>query len=260
MHIIVPIKQVPDLVEELEINEDGTDLNRDAVKYKINEFDDHALEEALQLKAEAGGTVTVLALDGDETEKMLYTAIAKGADKGVKITGDFSGLPFSGGVASHIAAKAMANAIGSMSYNLILTGVQAVDDRDGQMGVLLANYLGAPHVSVVTGVKVDGNKALVHKEYSGGMMAEFEVDLPAVLGIQAARETPRYVAVSRVRQVTKEAMLDEVEAGDVAVEVGSNVRRMMKPEKGARAEMIEGSPEEIADKIMALMKEKGLKK
>lgn len=255
MNLIVPLKQVPDLVEELEINEEGTDLNRDAVKYKINEFDDHALEEALQLKAEVGGTVTVLALDGDETDKMLYTAIAKGADKGVKVTGDFSG-----GVASHVAAKAMANVIGSMSYDLILTSVQAVDDRDGQMCVLLANYLGAPHVSVVTGVKVEGNKAVVHKEYSGGMMAEFEVDLPAVLGIQAARETPRYVAVSRVRQVQKEATLDEVEAGDVVVEVGSNVRRMMKPEKGTRAEMIEGSPEKIAEKIMALMKEKGLKK
>lgn len=255
MNILVPIKQVPDLVEELEINEDGTDLNRDAVKYKTNEFDDHALEEALQLKAEVGGTVTVLALDGDETDKMLYTAIAKGADKGVKITGDFTG-----GVASHVAAKAMANAIGIMPYDLILTGVQAVDDRDGQMGVLLANYLGVPHVSVVTGVKVDGGKAVVHKEYSGGVMAEFEVDLPAVLGIQAARETPRYVAVSRVRQVTKEATLDEVEAGDITVDVGSNVRRLMKPEKGSRAEMIEGSPETIADKIVALMKEKGLKK
>ncbi len=255
MNIIVPIKQVPDLVEELEINEDGTDLNRDAVKYKINEFDDHALEEALQLKAEAGGSVTVLALDGEDIDKMLYTAIAKGADKGVKITGDFSG-----GVASHVAAKAMANAIGARPYDLILTGVQAVDDRDGQMGVLLANYLGVPHVSVVTGVKVDGGKAVVHKEYSGGVMAEFEVDLPAVLGIQAARETPRYVAVSRVRQVTKDAALEEVAVGNVAIEVGSNVRRMMKPEKGARAEMIEGSPEEIADKIIALMKDKGLKK
>jgi electron transfer flavoprotein beta subunit len=255
MNIIVPIKQVPDLVEELEINEEGTDLNRDAVKYKINEFDDHALEEALQLKAETGAAVTVLALDGDETDKMLYTAIAKGADKGVKVTGDFTG-----GVATHLAAQAMANVIATMPHDLILTGVQAVDDRDGQMGVLLAGYLGVPHVSVVTGVKVDGGKVVVHKEYSGGVMAEFEVDLPAVLGIQAARETPRYVAVSRVRQVTKEATLEEVEAGDLAVNFGSTIRRMMKPEKGARAEMIDGSPEEIADKIISLMKEKGIKK
>jgi len=88
--------------------------------------------------------------------------------------------------------------------------------------------------------------------------------LPSVLGkggylttLFAGRD---FFAALRVRQVTKEATLVEVEAGDVAVEVGSNVRRMMKPEKGSRAEMIEGSPEEIADKIIGLLKEKGLKK
>jgi electron transfer flavoprotein beta subunit len=254
MNILVPIKQVPDLVEELEINEEGTDLNRDAIKYKINEFDDHALEEALQLKAAFGGTVTVLALDGNETDKLLYTAIAKGADKGVKVTGDVSGA-----VASHEAARAMANVIRSMSYDLILTGVQAVDDRDGQLGVLLASYLDVPHISVVTGVQVEGRKAVVHKEYAGGMMAELEVDLPAVLGIQAARETPRYVAVSRVRQVQKEATLEEAEAGDITVEVGSRVRRILKPEKGTRAVMIDGSAEDIAARIIELMKAKGLR-
>lgn len=255
MNIIVAVKQVPDLVEELEINEAGTDLNHEAIKYKINEFDDHALEEALQLKAETGGTVTVLALEGAETEKMLYTAIAKGADRGVKVTGDFGHS-----VATRVAAKAMANVITHLPYDLILTGVQAVDDRDGQMAVLLANYLGVPHVSVVTGVKVVGRQAVVHKEYAGGLMAEFEVDLPAVLGIQAAREMPRYAAVSRIRQVMKESTLQEVAAGEVAVDVGSSVRRMMKPEKGARAETITGSPEEIAERILELLHGKGLRK
>jgi electron transfer flavoprotein beta subunit len=255
MNILVPIKQVPDLVEELEINEEGTDINRDSVKYKINEFDDHALEEALQLKAALGGTVTVLALDGDETDKLLFTAIAKGADKGVKVMGDLSG-----GVASHVAAKAIANVAKNLPHDLILTGVQAVDDRDGQMGVLLASYLDVPHISVVTGVHVDGRKAIVHKEYQGGMMAELEVDLPAVLGIQAARETPRYVAVSRVRQIQKEATLDDAEAGAIAVEVGSRVRRIMKPEKGTQAQMIDGSAEDIAARIMDLMKAKGVKR
>ena len=255
MNLVVPIKQVPDLVEELELNEEGTDLNHDTVKYKINEFDEQALEEALQLKAETGATVTVLALDREETDKMLFTALAKGADRGIKITGDFSG---SG--ATRVAAKAMANVIGQLPCDLILTGVQAVDDRDGQLGGLLAGYLGVPQVGVVTGVKIEDGKAVVKKEYAGGMMAEFEVDLPAVLGIQAAREIPRYVAVSRVRQVTKAASLEEVDASGVAVEVGTSVRCMMKPQKGSRAEMIEGSPQQIADKIIELLKARGLKK
>ena len=255
MNFVVPIKQVPDLVEELELNDDGTDLNRDTVKYKINEFDDQALEEALQLKAETGGTVTVLALDGEEADKMLFTAIAKGADRGIKITGDFAGR-----ISTHAAADAMARAIGALSYDLILTGVQAVDDRDGQLGVLLAGYLDLPQVSVVTGVRIENRKALVTKEYAGGVLAEFELDLPAVLGIQAARESPRYVAVSRVRQVMKTAALEEVAPDGAGVAEGSCVRRMMKPHKSSRAAMIEGSPEEIADTILGLLKAKGLRK
>ncbi len=254
MNIIVPIKMVPDLVDELEINEDGTDLDRDFLSYKLNEFDDHALEEALQLKEEGDATVTVIAFDGEETDKALFTAIAKGADNAVKITGDFEE-----GTASHVLAKALAEAIKGMDYDLILTGVQAADDRDGQVGVLLANYLGVPHVSVVSGVSLSGNTATVHKEYSGGMMAEFEVDLPAVLGIQAARETPRYAPVSRVRQIMRQAELEEVEVGDVDVNVGSEVRRMFTPEAGEGAEMIEGDAEEVAEKIIEILKEKGVR-
>lgn len=255
MNFLVPIKQVPDLVEELELNEEGTDLNRDAVKYKINEFDDHALEEALQLKAETGATVTALALDSEEADKLLFTAIAKGADRGIKITGDFAGS-----VSNRVAAQAMAHVIRNLPWDLILTGVQAVDDREGQLGMLLAGYLGAPQVGVVTGVTVEGGKATVKKEYAGGVMGEFEVDLPAVLGIQAAREIPRYVPVSRLRQVMKTATLEEAAAGDVAVAAGSSIRRMMKPQRNSHAVMIEGGPEQVADSILDLLKARGLKK
>ncbi len=254
MNIIVPIKQVPDLVEELELDDSGKALNREWLKYKINEFDDHALEEALQLKDALGGTVTAMALGTDDIDKSLFTCAAKGADKLIKVTGDFDAA-----VASHVAAKAMANVIQGLEYDLILTGVQAADDRDGQIGVLLAHYLGVPHVSVVTGVNIDAGKALVNKEYSGGLMGEFEVDLPAVFGVQAARETPRYAPVSRVRQAMRNTELEEIAAGDCAVAVGSSVSRMFKPETGAGAEMLSGSGEEVAARIMNIIREKGIK-
>jgi len=157
----------------------------------LNEFDEHALEEALLLKEEHGGTVTVIAFEGDDTDKVLYTAIAKGADRAVKITND---LP--PGTPNHVLAKALASVLSGMEYDLVLTGVQAADDRDGQLGVLLANYLDVPHVSVVSGVAPSNGAVTVQKEYAGGVMAEFEVDLPAVLGVQAAskkwkRATPK---------------------------------------------------------------------
>lgn len=254
MKIIVPIKQVPDLVEELEIDESGKDLNREWLKYKINEFDDHALEEALQLKEVQGAEVTAMALESEDIDKVLYTAAAKGVDRIVKIKGDFRP-----GVPSHVAARAFANVIQGMEYDLILAGVQAADDRDGQIPVILAHYLNLPHVSVVTGLQVVNGKAVVHKEYAGGVMGEFEVDLPAVFGIQAARETPRYAPVSRVRQAMRSTDLEEVEAGQLDVQVGSEISRMFKPEKGAGAEMIDGSPEEIVEKIVNILKEKGIK-
>ncbi|NOX36215.1 MAG: electron transfer flavoprotein subunit beta/FixA family protein [Calditrichaeota bacterium] len=253
MNIIVPLRQVPDLVEDLEIDASGKDLDREWLKYKINEFDDHALEEALLLKEDVGGTVTAMALDGDDVDKLLFTAAAKGADKLIKVTGDFP-QPLS----SHAIARALASAIQGMDYQLILIGVQAVDELDGQVGVLLAHYLGVPHVSVVTGVQVTNGKAVVHKEYAGGVMGEFEVTLPAVLGIQAARQTPRYAPVSRVRMAMRKSTIEEVSASDTAAGGTPEIRKLFKPEKGAGAQMLDGSPEEVAEKIVSILKEKGI--
>lgn len=253
MNIIVPIKQVPDLVEELEIAASGKALNREWLKFKINEFDDHALEEALCIKEAQGATVTVIALDGEDIDKVLFAAAAKEADKLVKVTG-VGETP-----SSHEAAKALAGVIGGMPFDLILTGVQAADDRDGQLGVLLAHYLGLPHVSVVTGVTVAGGAVTVHKEYGGGVTAEFDVSLPAVLGIQAARQTPRYVPVARVRQAMRSATIDEVSGSAAGVTAGTGVNRMFKPESGAGARMLEGSASDVAAKIIGIIREKGIK-
>lgn len=253
MNIIVPIKQVPDLVEELEIDSSGKDLDRSSIKMKLSEFDDHALEEALILKEETGSNVTAIAIDGEDVDKMLFTAAAKGADKIVKITGLEN-------PSAHQAAQAIANAIKGMSPDIIMTGVQAVDDRDGQIAVLLAHYLKIAHVSVVTSVKAEGSGVAISKEYGAGLVAEFDAKLPLVLGIQAARQSPRYVPVAKVRQVMKSATLDEVEALEVSASTGSTVSRFFKPETGAGAEMIEGSAEEQAAKIIGLIKEKGIVK
>jgi electron transfer flavoprotein beta subunit len=250
MNIVVPVKLVPDLVEELEINDDGTDLERDFLSYKINEFCDHAIEEALQLKEAHGGTVTVLALEREETDKVLYTALAKGADRAVKITGVDEAAP------TCAVAKAMAQALDSLDYDVVLTGVQAADDRDGQLGVLLATYLGIPHVSAVSDIAFDGTVLSLHKEYSGGVLARFEVAPKVVLGVQAARETPRYAPVSRVRQIMKEAELEEIEAGGVDVSAGSTVRRMFTPEKGEGAKMLEGDVEAVAEQIAEALNQK----
>ncbi len=254
MNIIVPVKQVPDLVEELEINGEGTDLEREWLKYKMNEWDESALEEALQLKELHGGTVTVLTVATGDVDELLYTCVAKGADQAAKIVGDFEENHD-----SHSVARALAAAIREQPYDLILTGVQAADDLDGQVGVLLATYLGIPHISVVSGIEVDpaNRTAVVHQEYAGGVMATFEVDLPAVLGVQASRAVPRYAPVSRVRQAMKTAQIAEIEATTPSG-AGISVQRMFKPESAEHAEMLEGDTEEIVDRLIEILRERGV--
>jgi electron transfer flavoprotein beta subunit len=255
MDIIVCVKQVPDLVEDLEINDEGTGLDREFIKFTLNEFDDWALEQALLLKEQYGATVTVIGLESPEIENTLFTALAKGADASKKIEGDFSK-----GVSSHTAAGLLADAIKGMPYDLILTGVQSVEDLDGQVGVLLATYLELPHVTVVTGVELHEKRATVMKEYPGGMLAEFDVDLPAVLGIQAAKQAPRYAPISRVRAIMKEKEIETMPIGDGSHKSGIKVRRMFKPGTGSRAQMIEGDTDAVAEQVVGILRERGLLK
>ncbi len=249
MNIAVPVKLVPDLVEELEINDEGTDLDRDFLSYKINEFCDHALEEALQLKEAHGGTVTVLALERDETDKALFTALAKGADQAIKITGVDEAAD------SPMAAAAMAKALAEVDFDVVLTGVQAADDLHGQLGVLLANQLGLPHVSAVSELSLDGDQLSFHQEYAGGVTAQFQATPKLVLGVQSARQTPRYAPVSRVRQIMKEAELREVEVDVEDAGSTATVRKVFVKEAGDGAEMLEGDADEIAGRIAEILNE-----
>jgi len=249
MNIIVPIKMVPDLVEELSIDPSGAALDTAWMRLILNEFDDHAIEQAILLKERIGGQVTVIAPDAPDVDDALFTAAAKGADRLIKLTGDTESLN------SHAIARAMATTIKAEIPDLILTGVQAHNDLDGQVGPLLAEYLSVPYVGYVSGVKIENKMATVTKEYPGGLLAEFMVELPAVLGIQASDEPPRYVAFTKVRQAMQTAQIEEQDIGALDFSGGVNVSRMFQPEVGERAEMIEGQPEEIALRLVEIMQE-----
>ena len=252
-HIVTLVKMVPDLVEELEINDAGTDLNRDWLRLIINEFDNHAIEQAILLKERTGGEVTVIAPDAEGVDDMLFTTAAKGADRLVKLVAD----DFEEGVNNHALARAFADTAKEYSPDLILTGVQANDDLDGPVGALVAEYLGLPYVGYVCGVQLEGGKVTVCKEYPGGLTGQMEVILPAVLGIQAGEEPPRYVAISKVRQMMKTSEIAEYEVGELDPSGGLAVSKMYLPEKSGRAEMIEGNEEEIAAKLIEIFKEVG---
>jgi len=114
-----------------------------------------------------------------------------------------------------------------------------------------------PYVGVVVKVTPGDGAVTAYKEYAGGVLAEFEVDLPAVIGIQAASQPPRYAPVSKIRQMSKTVTLDEIEA-EVEEDGALTVRQMAKPVSAGHAEMLEGDEVEVAEKIIEIIKARGL--
>jgi len=260
MHTLVLLKMVPDVVEELEVAPGGKSLSTEFLRMIVSESDDHALEEALILKERHGGKVTVLAVDAPEVDDALYTALAKGADRAVKIVGAEPGA--STGSASLAVAQVLSHNHGLLPAELILTGTQAIDDLDGLAAPLLAHHLKLPVVSIVTGVAVSpsGEGATVTKEFPNGVRGEFELGLPAVLGVQAAERPPRYVPVAKVRAAMKTQSIESVDVPTLA-EAGPallDVCGMSKPEPSFHAVMLEGSPDDVSGRLCGILRERGL--
>lgn len=253
MNVLVPIKMVPDLVEELVIDQTGKRLDLDWVRWKPNEFDDHAVEQAILIKETQGGQVTIIVPDMEGAEDALFTAAAKGADRLVKLTGEF---PEDSN--NHALAQILAKYLPELQPDLILTGVQAHNDLDGSLGPLLAEYMGLPYLGYVSGIELEGSKAIVRKEHPGGVIAEMEILLPAVLGIQAAEQPPRYVAFSRIRQAMKTATLDEYQVQNLEPYGAGEVIQMKQVESSERAEMFEGDADQVADRIIHVLYELGV--
>lgn len=259
MKIVVLLKMVPDVVEELEIASDGKTLDTEFLRLIANELDSQALEEALLLKEKYGGSVAVVALDAPEVDDALFTALAKGADQAFKVAAGDNALSTRAG--AHLLVQALSAIPGLLPADLILTGAQATDDLDGLTAPLVAHWLQLPQVGIVTAVKVDSASgiATVLREFPGGVRGEFEVKLPAVLGIQAAEKPPRYVPVAKVRVAMKSQTIQSVPASAAAEGGGRlQVEKMAKPEVTEHAQMLEGSPEEIAGQLCEILAVRGL--
>ncbi len=253
MNIVVLAKLVPDLVEELTIDASGAGLDMTFARLIINELDDHAIEQGILLKERSGGQVTVITLDLEGADDVLFTAAAKGADRLIKIKGDFAG-----GVSNHALARACATIVKELQPDLVLTGVQAHNDIDGSAGPLLAECLGMPYVGYVHGIAISDRKSKVLKEYPGGLVAELEVVLPALLGVQASEQPPRYVAVSKVRQVMKTSKIEERPASELDANGAPIIGRMFQPEASTHATMITGNADDVATKLVGIFKELGV--
>ena len=260
MEILVCVKRVPDTAEnEIEVKSDGTDIERDDLVYSVNEWDNYAVEEAIQIRDNVGGSVTVMTVGDEESEEVLRREMAMGADKGILLSDDAFEGSDGKGLASILKAE-----IEKGNYDLILTGAQA-DDGAGQVGGMLAAMLGLPYASLVNSIEViDDKKMKVGREIEGGNQEMSEIDLPCVLSIQTGINEPRYVGIRGIRKVASleipvHGASDIGISSDSVGEAGAKVKRLdyFMPELGEGAEILEGSMEEIAEKLVELLKAKG---
>ncbi len=260
MEILVCVKRVPDTAEnEIEIKPDGTGIEEDDLVYSVNEWDNYAVEEAIQIRDKVGGTVTVATVGDEEAEEVLRREMAMGADKGILLSDEAFEGSDGRGIASILKAE-----IEKGQYDLVLTGALA-DDGAGQVGGMLAAMLDWPYASVVNYIDIEGDQKIkVGREIEGGNQEMNEIELPCVLSIQTGINEPRYVGIRGIRKVASVEIPthgsgDLGIAADTVGAAGAKVKRAdyFTPELGDGAEILEGSIEEKIDKLVEMLKAKG---
>ena len=190
MKVLVCVKQVAILGDEVEFTEDERDVDPDYLDFALNEWDTYATEEALRIVEAAGsGEVVVVSVGDEDAEDCMRRCLAMGADRGLRVEAARSLDPIQ-------VARALAQVVEGESPDLVLAGVQSSDSVQAATGGALAALLDMPSVAVVTKIELGEGKATVHRELEGGLVDVVEVDTPAVLTIQTGINECRYARSS----------------------------------------------------------------
>ena len=256
MKIVVCIKQVPD-TNEIKLNPETGTLIRDGVPSIINPDDKGGLEMALQLKDKFGAEVTVITMGPPQADKALREAIAMGADRAILLTDrKFAGAD------TLATSNALAGALKSLEYDLIITGRQAIDGDTAQVGPQIAELLSLPQVTYVEDLEVVEGGYRIRKSTEDGYQVVFAPN-PSLVTVLSSANKARYMSVTGI----VDAYSKEVEiwgVNDIVVDEkslglnGSPTRVAKSFTKGLKSagEMYETDTEEVVGIIISKLKEK----
>ena len=252
MKICVLIKQVPDKNASLTIAEDNRSLEETNITWVANESDNYALEEALLMKEAHGGEVIACTLGSESASQVLKDAMAKGVDRSILLSdSQFDNLDILS------LAKVFALALQEENFDLILSGLQSDDQGNAQLGLILAELLGMSHASLVMGTEVLDVKTIkVKRELEGGWFQWTKLSLPASISIQSGINTPRYATLKGIMMVknktTTQLSVQDIEVQDLSSKV--SLEKLYVPEKSKETVFIDGSSDEIAGKLVDILK------
>jgi electron transfer flavoprotein beta subunit len=257
MNAIVCIKQVPESPDPKDIRFEGHaySLSREGIPHVINPFDLYALEEALRMKDNVGGTVTVVTMGPEKANEALREAIAMGADQAILLNDP----AFKGGD-SLATARVLAAAVKKIGeFDVLLCGMQSIDGATAQVGPAIAGFLGVPqltYVAKVDSIDFEAKKTTVHRMLETGAEV-VECSLPAVVTVVKDINQPRFASLLKVRKASK-AEIPMWSAQDLGLdasqvgEAGSPTRLVDSVEPAPRVggEIIEGEPDEAVAQLV----------
>ena len=253
MKIAVCIKQVPAREWQPRLDEARTWIREQDAGFEMNEPDAYALEEALRLKEAHGGEVVACSAGPARVAQVLREALARGADRAIHVEDDR--LASADGF---VTAGALADAMRAEAFDLVLTGLQFDDEGLAQVGVILAERLGAPHATIIMEVQVatpagGGSTLRVKRELEGGWFQWVAMPLPAVITIQSGINQLRYATLKGIMAAKKK----EIRKATVATTLVAtqSIVNLYVPEKGKKTQMIGGSPREAAAELVRRLRE-----
>lgn len=251
MKIAVLVKQVPDTETKIQLAADKSGIDQSAIKWVVNPYDEIAIEAALKLKEKAAGEVIVISMGPQRCVDAMRTALAMGADRGVRVdTGD-------GHWDSYTTAVALAEAVKAEGVDVVFAGKQAIDDDVGQMVQLVAERLGWASIGIVESFTLDdGEKsATVVRPVSGGTKEVIQVTLPAIFGCEKGMLTPRYPSLPGIMKAKAKPVVEkkgvELLAGET-LKVKA-VGHSLPPERQA-GKKLTGTPQELVDALVGFLK------
>ncbi|MGD8438945.1 MAG: electron transfer flavoprotein subunit beta/FixA family protein [Holophagae bacterium] len=253
MNCIVCVTSVPDTASVIKIGSDGMKIDETGIKWIVSPYDEYALEEALQLTEAKGGEVTAVTFGPDRAEAALRDCLARGAHNAVHVTGGAASLGD-----SFTIATVLAKALEGRDYDLILCGFKGVGTDNGQVGQMLAELLGIPHVANVTTLEMGDGSFVAGRDVEGGQ-EQVECPLPALITCQKGLNEPRYAALKGI-MAAKRKPVDTIEVASLGVEEGADpfyaVRSLELPPPKSEGTIIQGEddPAGAAAKLVNLLR------
>jgi electron transfer flavoprotein beta subunit len=252
MKILVCIKQVPDMESKFKVNAAGNWYEETDLAWRMNEYDEYAVEQAVQLKTQVGDAdLCVLCIGSDRVKETMKKALAMGCDRGFHIADDESHLKDPFAIASLIAGYAK-----EQSFDLIFTGMQSQDRGSAQVGVLVAEMLGIPSLTTLVEFSYADGEINAKRELEGGIKAKVSCKTPALVTCQLGLNTPRYPTLPNIMKAKKKELLSTPVAEFNPVAAILETLQVAPPEKKGGGLILEGDPAELAYQLIKILKEK----